>query len=666
MASTSPVGEKPKRSMLHFLRRFVIGRPIPTARQEHSKLPKILALPVFASDAISSSVYATQEILLALSVAGAAALAFTIHISVAIAVLLTIVAISYTQTVFAYPSGGGSYIVAKDNLGVKFGLIGAAALLIDYILTVATSIASGVQNLVSMPGLQHLKGHEVLLCVAAILILALANLRGLKESGTVFAIPTYCFVLSCYAMILLGLFGPSLFGWHLHPSSDTTHSDPNLLKATQGLGIALLLNAFARGCAAITGTEAISNGVPAFTKPESRNAAITLGWMAFILGTLFIGISVLAYHVHLVYVDGSDPVIDQLNSIVFGKGTWFYYVLQAATVAILVLAANTSFADFPRLSAILARDGFMPRPLANIGDKLTFSNGIVLLGVFAAILIAVFGGSTDRLIPLYAIGVFIAFTLSQTGMVLHWWRERGRGWLIKALINGLGAFATFVVLCTITYEKVVADLLHNYGREFGWIILVLIVILYQAFRGIQRHYAHLRVALSMEHYQPTEKPRPNTVLVLVPRVNRGVMAALDYARGLSADVRALHIAINAEEIPALKEQWERWVQTIPLVILDSPYRTIIGSLLSYLNAVDQERPDAHITVIVPEAVTGKWWHSLLHANYGAWIKLYLLHRKNIVVTNVRYFVDEPRKKSPALESQDSLAPDTPASVPPSD
>lgn len=617
------------------LRLFLFGKPIETERQEHTLLPKILALPVFASDAISSSAYATQEILLALSVAGTAALAYTIHLSVAIAVLLIIVAISYTQTIHAYPSGGGSYIVAKENIGVKFGLVAAAALLLDYILTVATSIASGVQNLVAMPFMQHLKGHEVLLCVAFVLLLMLANLRGLKESGAVFAIPTYMFVLSAYALIIFGLFGPTLFHWHLNPAVEP----PTPLKAVGGLGMALLLNAFARGCSAMTGTEAISNGVPAFKQPAARNAAITLGWMAFVLGTLFVGISVLAVQTHIVYVNGSEPVIDQLNSIVFGKGAWFYYVLQLATVAILVLAANTSFADFPRLASILARDGFMPRQLSNLGDKLTFSNGIVLLGLFSAVLIAAFGGDTDRLIPLYAIGVFIAFTLSQLGMVMHWWREKGKGWATKAIINGLGALATFVVLLTIAYEKVWRDIFFNHGRDLGWIILVLIVLLYIMFRSIEKHYNHLRAALSTRGMIHEEKPKANTVLVLVPSLHKGIVSALQYARGLSPDVRAIHIDINPPETARLMEEWDTWSEDIPLVVLSSPYRSVIGPLLSYLNEVDRERPGAYTTVIVPEFVTGKWWHTLLHANYGAWIKLYLLKRKHVIVTNVRYFVD---------------------------
>lgn len=670
MGLVSPAGTRsaPPGGSLHAvspLRKLFFGRPTPTERQEHSRLPKILALPVFASDAISSSVYATQEILLALSVAGMGALAYTLHLSIAISVLLVIVAISYTQTIFAYPTGGGSYIVAKENIGVQWGLVAAAALLIDYVLTVATSIASGVQNLVAVPLFQHGKGHEVAICVLFIVLLLFANLRGLKESGSIFAIPTYLFVLSAIALIFFGLAGPSLFGWRLGTPAPPPAHMAGL--AVAGIGPALLLNAFSRGCAAMTGTEAISNGVPAFQKPEARNAAITLGWMAAILGVLFVGISLLAVRLHIVYVPGSEPVIDQLNSVVFGKGSFFYYVLQGATVLILVLAANTSFADFPRLSAILARDGFMPRQLAHIGDKLTFQNGIFLLGLACVALIALFGGSTDRLIPLYAIGVFVAFTLSQSGMVIHWFHEKGPAWQVKAAVNGIGAAATFIVLCTIGYEKVILDIVHNHGREFGWIILVLIALMYWMFRSIERHYSQLRAALSMENYHAPEQPMANTVIIMVPRIHRGVMPALEYARSLAGDVRAVNIESDESRTPKVKAEWEQWGGDIPLVVLPSPYRSIIGPLLAYLDEVERERPNTRVTVVVPESVTGKWWHSLLHANYGAWIKLYLLSRKNVVVANVRYFVEEdPAWLARAAEKSDpsaALSPDTPATIP---
>ena len=639
------------------LRKLLLGKAIASAHHEHTLLPKILALPVFASDAISSCIYAPQEILLALSAAGGLALGYTLHVSIAIVVLLAVVAVSYRQTLYAYPSGGGSYIVAKDNLGVRWGLIAAAALLIDYILTVATSIASGVQNMVSIPIFNHLKGHEVAVCVGFIAILMLLNLRGLKESGVVFSIPTYLFVVSACALVVFGLAGPH-FGWVLNQPEAPQHP----LEATKMVGIALFLNAFARGCSALTGTEAISNGVPAFQKPQSRNASITLAWMAVILGVLFLGISVLATKVGIVYVEGSEPVIDQVNSVVFGKGSFFYYVLQLSTVAILVLAANTSFADFPRLSAVLASDGFLPRPLMNLGDKLTFSNGIALLGLFSAALVVIFGGNTDRLIPLYAIGVFIAFTMSQAGMVVRWNRLRGPGWQIKAVVNGLGALATLTVTATMAYEKIVMDLWTNGGREFAWIVAVLIAIMYSAFRRIRLHYSVLDAVTSVEQYRPRPQG-PHVVLLLVARINRGVLEAIDYCRRISDDVRGVHVGTKASDTERLRSDWQQWAGDLPLILLESPYRSIITPLLTYLEEVDQGNPDGYITVVVAESVTSKWWHNLLHSQSAAFIKLYLLQRRNVAVTNLRYFADrEPLEFLPRLPSPD--APDIPASIPP--
>lgn len=631
MFLSPPASRSEYREPINPIRWLLFGYPTPSSKHEHTLLPKILALSVFGADPISSAVYATQEILLALSIAGVGALIYTVHISMAIALLMVIVAFSYRQTLYAYPGGGGSYIVAKDNLGTRWGLVAAAALLIDYILTVAVSIASGVQNLMAMPFMLTYKDDAVLVCVGAAAFLTLANLRGLKESGMMFAVPTYAFVFSCLAMIAVGLFGPALVGWHLNP----TPPAPGPLAATQSFGLALALAAFSRGCAALTGTEAVSNGVTALTEPRSRNGAVTLAWMAAILGALFLGISALAVRTGVVYVNGSEPVIDQLNGIVFGKGTWFYYLLQGSTVAILLLAANTAFADFPRLAAILARDSFVPHQLSNLGDKLTFSNGIVLLGLISASLIMLFKGNTDSLIPLYAIGVFLAFTLSQGGMVVHWIRSHEPNWIGKAVVNGIGAVTTFLVLCTIGYEKVVADVLFNGGREFGWVIAVLIVLAYGGFRVVEGHYKSLAQRTSLDGYVPRRPDHPNTVLVLVPRLHRGVMEALDYCRGISKDVRALHIGI--EDTSTLEKDWERLVPDLPLVVIDSPYRSIVGPLLEYLNEVDDERPDAYITVVVPEAVTNKWWHRLLHAHYGAWIKLYLMNRPNIIVTNIRYF-----------------------------
>lgn len=663
MGLAAQPGSRPKHG-LHSsspLRRLFFGKPTPSEHQEHSRLPKILALPVFSSDAISSVAYATQQILLALGAAGlwlsgpgyeatqALYTKLTIGITAAIVFLLVVVVTSYWQTIFGYPSGGGSYIVSKENLGTWAGLIAGSALLIDYVLTVSVSVAAGVQNLLATPFMARWAGDLVPFCLFFVVLLTLANLRGLKESGALFAIPTYTFVVMAAIMILLGIFGLVTGSWHFDMSS-VNQTIPEAARENgetlMGFAIVLLiLKAFANGCSAMTGVEAVSNGIPAFQKPESRNAAVTLLWMAFILGFLFIGISWLATSLHVVYWEHGKqtaaPVIDQLSGAIFGKnGSPFrvalYYLMQLSTTAILVLAANTSYADFPRLGSIMSRDGFLPRQLSNLGDRLVYSNGIIILGIFAALLLVVFHGKVDLLIPLYAVGVFTAFTLSQSGMVRHWRAERSRGWQYKLIVNGLGAVCTFIVLLDIVYEK---------WREGAWVVVVLMGILVWVFSRIKRHYDEMRASLSLSSYQLSEKPHSNTVLIMVPRLHRGTMAALEYGRSLAADVRAVHIETDEADTPHMKQEWEKWGGDIPLVILPSPFRSLIGPLLAYLDEVERERPDARVTVVVPESVTGKWWHSLLHANYGAWIKLYLLNRKNVVVANVRYFVEPPTAES---------------------
>lgn len=626
------------------LRRLLLGQPLHSQHAQHTLLPKILALPVFASDAISSVAYATQQIILALGAAGLwiaseseSYTRYTLLISGLIVLLLAIVVISYWQTIFAYPGGGGSYIVSKDNLGVLPGLVAAAALLIDYVLTVSVSIAAGVQNLVSIPFLEryHAGRHLVLICIIFIALLTLANLRGLKESGTLFAFPTYLFVAMCYAMIALGLVGPAL-GWKFHPeyvNQEWPGSPEAATRAVSTFGVVVLLRAFANGCSAMTGTEAVSNGIPAFQEPKSRNAALTLFGMGFILGTIFLGVSWLTTRLHVVYWEQggktAPAVIDQISGAVFGKtGPWSiaYLVTQAATAGILVLAANTSFADFPRLSSILARDGFVPRQLANLGDKLVFNNGIILLGVAAGLLIVLKRGNVDALIPLYAIGVFLAFTLSQTGMVMHWWRLKQPGWGRKALINGVGAIATFIVLLDIAAEKF---------AEGAWAVMVLIVLLVLLFRMIAHHYAdsaaQLKLAAGGERI-----PVTNTVVALVPSLHFGVLHAIEYARLLSPTCRAVHIETDPESTERLQAAWKECGIEVPLIILKSPYRSLVEPILAYLDEVQAERQDDFVTVIIPEAVPARWWQHFLHGQSGLLLKLALLGRPDVVVTNVRY------------------------------
>lgn len=612
--------------MFTFIRRLLLGKPIPTARQLHERLPKFLALPVFASDALSSVAYATEEILLALVVViGAAAWGVSQWIAIAIAVLLGIVALSYRQTIYAYPQGGGSYTVTKENLGILPGLVAAASLLTDYVLTVSVSVAAGVAAIVS--AYPELATHKVALGVMFVLFVALANLRGVRESGWLFAPPTYIFVFSLLAMVGVGLFKAATHApiHYITPISEQ-------VQVTGTLTIFLVLKAFAGGCAALTGTEAIANGIPAFRPPESKNAATTIIIMAFILGSLFIGTTYLAHLYRVLPSEGGhETVISQIARGTFGRG-WFYYLIQYATAAILILAANTAFQDFPRLSSILARDRFAPRQLSNIGDKLVFTNGILALAAVAALLIVIFHGETHALIPLYAVGVFVTFTLSQTGMVMRHLQMRGKGWRVHATINGIGAATTGLVSIVIASVKFI----HG-----AYIVIILIPLLVYVFKKINSHYIQLgkRLRLSEDTF---EKPKPvkSTAIVLVSSIHKGVLPALEYARSLTHDYRALYIEVDRAESALLTERWPKFGLDVPLVILESPYRTIINPLLKYLDYAKKEQPDHIITVVLPEFVVGKWWHRMLHNQSSLFIKLALMTRRDIVVTNVRYFVDE--------------------------
>ncbi|MDE2126176.1 MAG: APC family permease [Armatimonadetes bacterium] len=635
------------------LRRFVFGSPISSQHMEHTLLSKLLALPVFSSDAISSVAYATQQIVLVLGAAGlwmsqqrVQYTHFTMLITGSIVLLLTIVVMSYWQTIFGYPSGGGSYIVSKDNLGAFPGLIAAAALLIDYVLTVSVSIASGVQNLESVPlfrvfGVQE---HLVLYCMLAILLLVVANLRGVKESGKLFAAPTYIFVFMCYLMIGFGLLGP-MIGWHFHMQYVNQTVPDALKRSAQTVGVLLLLRAFANGCSAMTGTEAVSNGIPAFRVPKSRNAAFTLVAMGAILGSIFLGVSWLAVRLHVVYWEmGSShtapAVIDQISGAVFGKTggwSWAYLTTQVFTALVLVLAANTSFADFPRLASILARDRYVPKQLANLGDKLVFNNGVVMLGLFAALLILLKGGSVDQLIPLYAVGVFCAFTLSQSGMVVHWYHQRGSGWARKLVINGLGAIATFVVLLDIGFEKFL---------DGAWMVILVGAVLVFIFRKIHAHYTEMAQLLETPAVLDTTPP-DNLVLILISGIHRGTLNALAYGRSISQNCRAVTIELDPEQSRALRDRWEEMGGDIPLVVLNSQYRSIIGPILEYIHSEQEAEPNRIITVVIPEFVTTRWWHHLLHGNTGFILKLALLGNTNVVVTNVRYQLGATARVAPA-------------------
>lgn len=635
------------RTFLQVLRRLIFGNPLASTQLEDAAVRKLLALPIFASDAISSVAYATQQILLALSGAGlwlasrqSQYAGGTILISCLIVALLSVVVSSYWQTIFAYPNGGGSYAVSKSNFGTTAGLVAAAALSIDYVLTVSVSVASGVQNLCDMPliGCLHVREHMVVYCLFFVALLIFANLRGLKESGPIFAMPTYIFVFMCYLMIGLAIIGP-LFGWQFH-SEFINQTVPVHLEgsAASTLGLAVLLRAFANGCSAMTGIEAVSNGVPAFQEPRPKNAALTLVAMGCLLGTIFLGISWLAVHFHVVYWQAggmsAPAVIDQLSGTIFGKSGQYsalYVITQVFTALILLLAANTSFAGFPRLASILARDGFMPRQLASLGDKLVFNNGIITLGILAGLLIIIKQGSVDQLIPLYAIGVFLAFTMSQAGMVKHWLESKEKGWRYRMAINGVGAVATGIVLIDIAAEKF---------ADGAWFVLVLVILLIAMFKKIHAHYAAVSDQLRAAYYQPFAETVHNTVLVLAQGVSVGTMKTLEYARSLSADFVAVHVDLDADQTAGFKKRWQELLPGVPLVILESPYRSLLAPIMHYLDVIRGETPNHRITIIIGEFVPTKWWHTLLHGNTGMLLKLALLNRRDVVVTNVRYYLQK--------------------------
>ncbi len=623
--------------LLDALKRFLVGQPLRTTQAVKERLSKRVALAVFASDALSSVAYASEEILLVLAVAAAYAhdsgpFFFVLPISLVIAVLLWLVTSSYRQTVHAYPSGGGAYIVAKDNLGTTAGLTAAAALLVDYVLTVSVSVAAGVEAVTSAAqgtDFAWLAEHRAALCVGMIALVALANLRGIRQSGSIFAVPTYLFLFSFLGMIAwgLGYFALNPNAVAIPGAEAARHADGYAL---QPLGLLLFLSAFANGCTALTGVEAISNGVPAFRPPESQNAATTLVWMALLLTAMFLGTSGLAY-LYGVEPRQDETVISQIARTVFAdpRMRWAYYLVQAATAAILVLAANTSFADFPRLAGLMARDRFLPQQFTNVGDRLVFSNGILLLAFFSALLAWVFKGNTSRLIPLYAVGVFLSFTLSQTGMVRHWWRAGKRGeanWRRAIVINGLGALATALVLMVFLLTKFI----HG-----AWIVVVIVPLLVLMFNAIHHYYTGVSAQMQLGDVPPLV-PRHNRVIIPVVYVHRGMIQVLEYALGLSRDVQAVYVEVDPAVTAQVLADWDRLHSEIPLKVLSSPYRAFVGVLIEYINTVEAARGDAVVTVLLPEFVTTHWWQQFLHNQPILLLKTALLYRTGIVVSSVPY------------------------------
>lgn len=631
------------------LKRLLFGRPLSSDRLENERLNKKTALAVLSSDAISSVAYATEQTLLVLAVLGTAALSYVVPISAVIVGLLVLVAISYSQTVFAYPAGGGSYTVSKDNLGVKFGLVAAASLLTDYILTVAVSISSGIAAITSAyPGLVP---HTVALGIAAIFILMLVNLRGVRESGIAFSVPTYIFIAIMLALISVGIYR-GLTGHEIAPVAGPVRVDP--LSAAQhrggllvGFGLTfLILRAFAEGCVAMTGTEAISNGVGAFRRPGSKNAATTLGWMAAILATFFLGVSYLAQHFQ-VMPTAHETILSQLGRHIFGGGA-LYFTLQYATFAVLVLAANTAFADFPRLSSILAGDGYMPRQFAARGDRLAFSNGIIALALVAMLLVWLFRGDTSALIPLYAIGVFVCFTLSQAGMVVHWFRKKTKGWQWKALLNGFGAVATALVSIIQVVTKF---------TQGAWIVVLIIPLIILLLRKIHTHYEFFEHEIRYAGQAPLMFLH-HTVVVPVSGITKPVAGALVYATTISEDVRAAYVEVDQDTARELSSQWEEWDIGVELVVLPSPYRSVIRPLVDYVTSLTHGGEADLVTVIVPEIVPHKWWEHLLHNKTALYIRTAFLFKPNVVVTAVPYRLGNAARLRDLIHHDEFLDSDT--------
>lgn len=594
--------------MLTRVKEILIGPPLPTQELAGKRLNKIRALAAFSPDALSSIAYANQEIYLGLLLAGSAGLALAWPIGLAITGLLVIVALSYFQTLRGYPSGGGSYVVARDNLGTLAGLVAASALLIDYLLTAAVSLTAGVEAIAS--AFPALWPHRVALALILLAVITLANLRGLRETGTLMSIPVYLFLFTYLPMLAYGL----IRLWRGDMSGPAGVAPP----AVAPLTTFLALRAFATGCTALTGIEAISNGVPTFQPPEARNAGRTLIVMAILMGALFVGSIGLTQFLGVIAAP-QETILSALARRLLGVGP-FYFAIQISTMLILAVAANTSFAGFPRLAAILAADGFLPRQLTSLGDRLVFANGILALALATGALIILFGGATHALIPLFAVGVFLAFTLSQAGMVLHWRREHGPGWQLKAAINGLGAAATLVTLLIVGVEKFSAG---------AWITIVLIPMLVLIFRQIKAHYQAVGRQLSLKGLPPSLRPvPPPRVVIPISGVHRGIVNAVVFARSIAKDVTALYVELEPGAGQSVRRAWETWFPDVALVVVPSPYRSIIQPLLDFLDATDQAHNDGQqAIVILPEFIPAHWWQGLLH-NQSAWLlKTALLYRR---------------------------------------
>ncbi|MCX6079360.1 MAG: APC family permease [Chloroflexi bacterium] len=590
------------------LREFITGAPLPTSKLSSERLNKVRALAAFSPDALSSIAYANQEIYLGLVVAGSAGLGFAWPVGLTIVGVLLIVAISYYQTIHAYPGGGGSYIVARSNLGTQMGLIAAAALLIDYVLTAAVSLTAGMDAIAS--AFPWLWQYRVVVALILLALITFLNLRGIRETGALMSIPVYLFLFTYLPMLIYG----AIRLWMDGPVSMVQVAPP----ASVNLTPLLLLHAFSTGCTALTGIEAISNGVPVFESPESKNAGLTLIIMAILMGILFLGSIGLTQFLGVI-AGPNETILSALARRLLGTGP-IYFLVQVSTMLILAVAANTSFAGFPRIAAILAKDGFLPRQFTGLGDRLVFTNGILALVAITAFLIIVFQGATHLLVPLFAVGAFLAFTLSQAGMVVHWWRERGTNWVLKFLANGLGALATGTTLLVVGLSKFV---------EGAWVTIFIIPLVVVVLLRIRGHYQNIASALTLRGLPPSLLPYPIPRLVIpISSVHRGVVEALRYARSISNDVSAVYVEIHEEETIKIQQAWAVWGQDVPLVIIPSPYRSIVGPLLEFLEQTDRQHNDGQqATVLLPEFILAHWWQNLLHNQTANLLRLAILYSR---------------------------------------
>ena len=615
------------RAALRGLRTFLIGRPISSEREEHERLSKTKALAIFSSDNISSSAYGPEEMMRVLALAGVAAIAWTLPLTILIIVMLAIVVTSYRQTIKAYPQGASSYLVASDGLGPLAGVVAASALLIGYVVTVAVSISAGVAALTSI--FPNLFEFKVELAVGAVALLMLGNLRGIRESGTLFMAPTYVYIVTMLGLIGYGLFlqvSGNLPAYVPPPVNEVEAEGP-----LQALTLLLLLRSFSSGAVALTGVEAISDGVPAFKPPEWKNARATLTWAAVIFGVLFLGIGYLVTAIGLVPdVTEQETVLSQLTRLLTGDGAYLYLV-QIATALILVLAANTSFADFPRLSSFLARDGYLPRQFAFRGERLAFTTGIVALSLMAIALVVGFGAKVSALIPLYTLGVFIAFTLSQAGMLARWWRRHEPGWRRGMLITGSGALTTFLVMLVVG--------ISNFTNG-AWLVIVLVPALTWLLMRIHAHYEHVRQGLQLD-YIPEGKEISRDPIVIVPiaRLDRPARQAIAFANSISQHATAVHVTNDPDTADELRRRWPEWAGTTELVVVESPYRALIGPLIAYMDALQRQDPSRPILVVLSEYVPKHWWENLLHNQTALRLKLRLFGRRNTIVADVPYHLD---------------------------